>query len=638
MLDGRRWRRRVPLLLALLGPTLPAVSLPAATPAPASTPAPSRAASGQLLAGARLWPARDYTRLAIEAKAPLHWTLFSIESPERLVLDLEGVEPGPVTDALPAKVQKDDPWVRAIRVGRFRPGTLRVVLDLKAPVKASASLLDPVGDYGYRLVLDIYPAVPEDPLLALLAENARQKGEGQAGEGAPASGTAAPDAVQTGSAAGGSDTSRAAGGTGFQPEPSPVPLAEKVPGPSSTTVSGSPSVPGGTVNAAGTSAAGTSVAGTAAAGTAAAGAAAPANGLPAALAKAPAASTASSGGTTPAASPAGGGTRAAVETGKAAPGTPASASAATGTAAQTSTAVTNGTAAPTSPLAPNGTVAAADTAAAPTAPAAASTAADATAAESVAGERRDGRRKLPADRLITIAIDAGHGGEDPGARGDGGTLEKDVTLAVARLIKAHVDEEPNLRGVLVRDGDYFIPLQGRTAKAHQLHADLFVSVHADAFINRDARGSSVFALSERGATSVAARWLANRENQSDLIGGVNLGVRDPYLAQTLFDLSQTATIQDSLRLARTVLRELGSLNPLHKGEVEQAGFAVLKSPDIPSILVETAFITNPEEERRLGDPRYQDKLATTIVRGLRRYLQAHPPPGRPRLSAAAPAS
>jgi N-acetylmuramoyl-L-alanine amidase len=247
-------------------------------------------------------------------------------------------------------------------------------------------------------------------------------------------------------------------------------------------------------------------------------------------------------------------------------------------------------------------------------------------------ERKDGHRKLPAERLITIAVDAGHGGEDPGAHGDGGTLEKDVTLAVARLIKDHIDDEPNLRAVLVRDGDYFIPLQGRTAKARAMHADLFVSVHADAFINRDARGSSVFALSERGATSVAARWLANRENQSDLIGGVSLGSRDPYLAQTLFDLSQTATIQDSLRLARTVLKELGTLNPLHRGEVEQAGFAVLKSPDIPSILVETAFITNPEEEHRLGDARYQEKLAATIVRGIRRYLQAHPPVARTRLS------
>ncbi len=234
--------------------------------------------------------------------------------------------------------------------------------------------------------------------------------------------------------------------------------------------------------------------------------------------------------------------------------------------------------------------------------------------------------------MLTIAIDAGHGGEDPGAHGEAGTLEKEVTLAVAQRVRDRVNAEPNLRGVLIRDGDYFIPLGGRTAKARQLHADLFVSIHADAFISKDARGSSVFALSERGATSVAARWLANRENQADQIGGVNLNARDPYLAQTLFDLSQTATIADSLRLARSVLRELGGLNPLHRGEVEQAGFAVLKAPDIPSILVETAFISNPYEEKRLADPAYQERLADTIVRGIKHYLQSRPAQARPKLS------
>ena len=235
-------------------------------------------------------------------------------------------------------------------------------------------------------------------------------------------------------------------------------------------------------------------------------------------------------------------------------------------------------------------------------------------------------------KLITVAVDAGHGGEDPGAHGEGGTLEKEVTLAIAKRVKVRIDAEPGMRAVLVRDGDYFIPLMGRTSKAHQLKADMFVSIHADAFMNRDARGSSVFILSERGATSVAARWLANKENQADLIGGVNIHARNPYLAETLFDLSQTATIQDSQRLARFVLKELSGLNRLHKGEVEQAGFAVLKSPDIPSILVEMAFITNPDEEKRLADERYQDELATTLVRGLKKFVIAHPPPGKARLS------
>ena len=189
-----------------------------------------------------------------------------------------------------------------------------------------------------------------------------------------------------------------------------------------------------------------------------------------------------------------------------------------------------------------------------------------------------------------------------------------------------------MRAVLVRDGDYYVALGQRVAKSRRLQADLFVSIHADSFVRPDARGSSVFALSERGATSAAARMLAARENESDLIGGVNLGIRDPVLARTLLDLSQTATINDSLKLGRAVLTELGDVNALHKASVEQAGFAVLKAPDIPSILVETAFISNPDEEKRLKDSGYQDKIATAILGGLKRYLAANPPLARPRLA------
>lgn len=377
------------------------------------------------LTGARIWPAQDYSRLTLESKVPMTWTLFTIDSPDRLVLDLEGMDLNPVSEGLSSKVKADDPWIKSIRVGRFKPGVMRIVLDLKAPVKPSASLLEPVGDYGYRLILDVYPAEPVDPLQALI--DGKEKGAGSA----------------------------------------EVPLGK-----------------------------------------------------------------------------------------------------------------------PESP---------------------------------------EAQRALPSkEKGVLVAVDAGHGGEDPGAHGEAGTLEKEVTLRVAKKVRALLDETPGLRGVLIRDGDYFIPLAGRTAKARQLHAELFVSIHADAFINKDARGSSVFTLSEKGATSVAARWLANRENQADLMGGVNLQAKDPYLAQTLFDLSQTATINDSQSLAKAVLKELSGLNHLHKGEVEQAGFAVLKSPDIPSILVETAFITNPEEERRLGDEGYQDQLAQTIVRGIQRYLKSHP--------------
>lgn len=227
-------------------------------------------------------------------------------------------------------------------------------------------------------------------------------------------------------------------------------------------------------------------------------------------------------------------------------------------------------------------------------------------------------------RLITIAIDAGHGGEDPGARGANGSHEKVITLSIAKKLKAKIDAESNMRGVLTRDGDYFVPLGMRVVKARKLKADLFVSIHADAFTNPAARGSSVFALSEKGATSAGARYLAKKENESDLIGGVSLGGRDPVLARTLLDLSQTAMINDSLKLGKHVLNQIGDINKLHKNHVEQAGFAVLKSPDIPSILVETAFISNPEEERKLNDDAYQDKLVNSILTGIKKYFSTQP--------------
>ncbi len=241
--------------------------------------------------------------------------------------------------------------------------------------------------------------------------------------------------------------------------------------------------------------------------------------------------------------------------------------------------------------------------------------------------RAEPRRPLSA-RTIIIAIDPGHGGEDPGARGSNGTWEKNITLAISRKLQERIQQEPNMRALLVRDGDFFMSLHARVLKARRANADLFVSVHADAFTRPDARGSSVFALSERGATSAAANWLARKENEADLIGGVNLDVPDPFLKQTLLDLSQTATINDSLKLAKAVLGEIGGINKLHKHHVEQAGFAVLKSPDIPSILVETAFITNPDEERRLNDDAYQTKMAEAIFAGIKRYFAANPPLAR----------
>ena len=397
----------------------------------------SAAFADEAIRAVRVWPAKEYTRVTIETANELRYQISSVKAPERLVVDIENADFASLADQIAAKVRADDPYVASMRVGRPKPGAVRLVIDLRGEVNPQAFLLKPIGEYGHRLVLDVYPLVPPDPLAALVQRL-------QSGDPMPA------DALPPARA----------------PDPAP---------------------------------------------------------------------------------------------------------------------------------------------------------------------RTDGERKgAPGmNRFFTIVIDAGHGGEDPGARGRGGTYEKTVTLAIARKLKERIDAEPNMRAVLTRDADFYVPLATRVDKARRVRADLFVSVHADAFMLPHARGSSVFALSERGATSAAARWLAKRENEADLIGGVNLDGKDRHLAQTLLDLSQTATINDSMKLGRAVLGELGGINSLHKPHVEQAGFAVLKAPDIPSILVETAFISNPEEEKRLGDHAYQDKLARAILTGIKRYLAKHPPPARP---------
>ncbi len=389
----------------------------------------------------RVWPARDYTRVTLEHDQAIRYTHLLVKDPDRLVLDLEGVEFNQVLQSLPAKIIEADPYIKLIRAGRNKPGVVRVVIELKGEIKPQVFALKPVGEYGHRLVLDLYPAEPVDPLMALL-EKSDQPGLRSetklGGEGSP---------------------------------------AEKTPG---------------------------------------------------------------------------------------------------------------------------------------------------------EAEKSEPRPEIA--RLVTIVLDPGHGGEDPGAIGRGGSYEKHVTLSVARRLKQKIDATPNMRSVLTRDGDYFIPLQQRVGKARRVRADLFVSVHADAFIKPTARGSSVFVLSETGASSSAARWLANKENSADLVGGVNLGVKDPYLARTLLDLSQTATINDSLKLGKDVLGELGRINTLHKAHVEQAGFAVLKAPDIPSILIETAFISNPEEEARLNDEAYQERMAEAILKGIRRYFAKNPPLAKSKLA------
>jgi N-acetylmuramoyl-L-alanine amidase len=235
-------------------------------------------------------------------------------------------------------------------------------------------------------------------------------------------------------------------------------------------------------------------------------------------------------------------------------------------------------------------------------------------------------------RMVTIALDPGHGGEDPGATGTTGVHEKDIVLAVAKRLKAKLEDLPNTRVMLTRDADFFVPLGQRVEKARKVQADLFVSIHADAFVEPTARGSSVFVLSEKGASSSAARWLAADQNKADLIGGVNLASHDRQLASVLMDLSQTAQINDSMKLGKAVLTEIGGINRLHRGVVEQAGFAVLKAPDIPSILVETAFISNPEEEARLKDDAYQNQLADAITKGIKRYFAYNPPLAKSRMT------
>lgn len=409
------------------------------------------AMAGITVSSARVWPAQDYTRLTIESKQAIHYSLLTLKNPERLVIDLDDVEITPTLNELVSKVGINDPYIKSVRIARFKPGVVRLVLDLKTEAKPQLFNLKPVAEYGNRLVLDVYPAIPVDPLMALALQ-----GENQ---------TAAASAIAAASAP-------------LITEPitqaaPPVAKIEKV---------------------------------------------APRN-----------------------------------------------------------------------------------------------------------------RTEISA-RILLVAVDAGHGGEDPGAHGRKGTHEKDVTLAIARKLKEQIDDTPGMRAILIRDGDYFIPLGGRVEKARNAHADLFVSIHADAFVKPDARGSSVFALSERGATSASARWLAKKENEADLIGGVNLAVKDPYLARTLLDLSQTATINDSMKVAKHVLKELGGINTLHRGFVEQAGFAVLKSPDIPSILVETAFISNPIEERRLSDKDYREKLASAILSGIKRYFSQNPALSKPQMA------
>ena len=241
-----------------------------------------------------------------------------------------------------------------------------------------------------------------------------------------------------------------------------------------------------------------------------------------------------------------------------------------------------------------------------------------------------GQSGAKTDRLVIVALDPGHGGEDPGAVGPGGTREKDVVLQIALRLRDRINAQPNMRAFLTRDSDFFVPLNVRVQKARRVQADLFVSIHADAFFTARPQGASVFALSDKGASSSAARWMADKENSADLVGGINVKAKDEQVQKAMLDMSTTAQINDSMKLGSAMLGEIGSVGKLHKAKVEQAGFAVLKAPDIPSVLVETAFISNPDEEAKLRSDVYQTQLADALMRGISRYFARNPPLARNR--------
>ena len=270
----------------------------------------------------------------------------------------------------------------------------------------------------------------------------------------------------------------------------------------------------------------------------------------------------------------------------------------------------------------------------PPAPSTSAASAAPTVPSSPGANMTQGPSYLGTDRLIIVALDAGHGGEDPGAVGPGGTLEKDVVLKLAHLMRERINASTingtPMRAYLTRDADYFVPLHVRVQKARRVQADLFVSLHADAFFTPEPQGASVFALSQGGASSSAARWMAAKENKADLIGGLNIKAKGLEVQSALLDMSTTAQIVDSLKLGNTLLGEVGRVGKLHKGQVEQAAFAVLKAPDIPSVLVEAAFISNPAEERKLNSEEFQNQFADALMRGLLGYFAKNPPLSRSR--------
>ena len=410
---------------------------------------------GASLLAVRVWPAKDYSRVTLESDVALKTRYTFVPSPPRLAIDIEGLDLNPSIKEWIGKIKPDDPNITGVRVAQNSPGVVRMVFDLKQAVQPQVFALTPVGTYQHRLVLDLYPSTPADPLESWIAERTQ-------------SGDALSDWLNKNPNLGAANSNPSATQNGQAPS------------------AGNPTAQSPPIT----------------------------------------------------------------------------------------------------------------------------------------------------DRLIVVAIDAGHGGEDPGAIGPNGTKEKDVVLQIAlklrdRINASQVKGSP-MRAYLTRDADYFVPLHVRVQKARKVQADLFVSVHADAFFTPSAKGASVFALSHGAASSSAARWMASQENKADLIGGMNFGVKDSQVQQALLDMSTSAQIKDSMNLGGAILREIGNVGRLHKPKVEQAGFAVLKAPDIPSVLVETAFISNPNEEAKLSDDHYQNTIADALVKGLQKYFERNPPLARKR--------
>ena len=472
-------------------------------------------ARGATIMAVRVWPAEDYTRVTIESDGRLVTQQLVVGTPPRLAVDIEGIELNPALRELVAKIKPGDPYINGLRVGQFAPNVVRIVFDLKQDVQPQVFSLAPIAAYRDRLVLDLYPAQPIDPMEALIAERIREAPRTQAAAVAAAAAQVAPATPTPGT-------------PGMTAAPQADPLGDLM-------------------------------------------------------------------------------AQQAVRPGRFGSGTPS----------PTGPALPLPIPLPTPPV----------IAAAPVRPPIATQPPIPPAARTATASRTD--------RIIIVALDPGHGGEDPGAIGPNGTREKDIVLQVAhrlreRINAASVNGSP-MRAFMTRDSDFFVPLGTRVQKARRVQADLFVSIHADAFTTPAARGASVFALSQSGASSSAARWMANKENQADKVGGVNVGGHEVQVQRALLDMSTTAQINDSLKLGTAMLGEIRGIGAcLHKATVEQAGFAVLKAPDIPSVLVETAFISNPEEEANLRSTQYQEDLADALMRGIQRYFAQNPPLARSR--------